>query len=362
MPSGQPARVAVRHADVKEVLSDLRFSRELCFEGAPRLVDGVDLAGMDPDLLLNMDPPRHTRIRRIVSGAFTPRRIESWRPRVCEIADQLIDRFPEGPVDLASRYSFPLPIQIICELLGVPGADRERFRVWSSIALSDSALNEEERLTMGAEFYSYIADFLAERRREPGDDLVDVLIGARDEDDSLSESELARLTLLLIVAGHETTATVLNKGVFMLLTEPDAYAALVADPSLVPVAVEEILRYCQPSDSALLRLATEDVSLPSGQVRKGEVVLPSVAAANLDPELFSDPGRFDILRQPNPHIGFGHGHHYCLGAGLARLELQAAIGTLVRRLPTLRLAGAPEDVPWRTAAIVRGPAELMVVT
>jgi cytochrome P450 len=361
LPSGDEATLAVRYADVRQILSDPRFTRELHYPGAPRVVRGTDVSD-EPDALINMDPPRHTKLRAVVSAAFTPRRVAAWRPRAAEIAERLMDEFVAAgpPADLVSGYAFPLPVQVICELLGVPHEDRDRFRAWSDAFLSISAYTAEQRRAAAKAFSRYVWELIAARRRTPGDGLVDALIEACDQDGALTDRELVRLLVGLILAGHETTATVLARGTFVLLTEPAQYAALAADPARIPGAVEEILRYNVPGDGGLLRVATEDVELPSGVVRKGEAVMPSVAAANRDPGVFPDPNGFDIARPDGAHVTFGYGPHYCLGANLARLELQVAFAALVRRLPGLDLATPAGEVPWRSGLIVRGPKQLLV--
>jgi cytochrome P450 len=361
LPSGDEATLAVRYADVRQVLSDGRFTRELNYPGAPRFVRGTDVSD-EPDALINMDPPRHTKVRAVVSAAFTPRRVETWRPRVTEIAERLLDEFiaQSPPADLVSGFAFPLPIQVICELLGVPHEDREQFRAWSDTFLSISAYTAEQRRAAAKAFSRYIWELIAARRSAPADGLIDALIETRDQDGALTDRELVRLLFGLILAGHETTATVIARGVFVLLTQPDQYAELVADPARVPGAVEEILRYNVPGDGGLLRVATEDVELPSGIVGKGQAVMATVAAANRDPAVFPDPDRFDITRPDSEHITFGYGPHYCLGANLARLELQVAFSALVRWLPWLELATAAGEVPWRSGLVMRGPEQLPV--
>jgi cytochrome P450 len=361
MPSGDSAVAVARHADIRMVLSDPRFTRELTYPGAPRLLPGENLTD-DPDMMINMDPPRHTRVRRLVSKAFTPRRIESWRPRITEMTESLLDDLSsqERPADFVANFALPLPVRIICELLGIPPEDKDRFQAWSNAFLSTTSLSGEERATSYSEFTAYVAQLIDNRRRNPGTALVDELIHAHDEDGALTESELVRMTLGLTVGGYETTVAFLTKGLLLLLVHPQQFALLAADPESVPGAVEEILRYDVPNDGVLLRVATEDVRLPSGMIRKGEAVLPLVTAANRDSAVFTDPDRFDITRSDNPHAGFGHGTHFCLGAHLARLELQTAIGALVRRLPGLRLAVPAERLSWKTGVFVPAPERLPV--
>jgi cytochrome P450 len=361
LPSGDTMRAVSRYADVRQVLSDARFTRELHRTGdGPRLVRGNDISD-DRDSLLNMDPPRHTRLRRIVAGAFAPRRVEGWRPRVRELTERLVDEMVAGgaPADLVAAFAFPLPIRIICELLGVPHEDRDRFRSWSDAALTMSTADAGQRAIAAHEFRAYVEGLLADRRRAPGDALIDALLESRDGSDVLTEQELVSLTVNLITAGHETTANLIGCGVFTLLAE-DHYRALAQDASLLAAAIEEILRHDTPAGYGLPRLATEDVELPSGMIRRGETVLPLLAAANRDGEAFPDPDHFDPHRAGGPHLTFGHGSHFCVGAGLARLEVEVAFGVLIRRLPDLVLAVAPTDVPWSKGSMIRGPRRLPV--
>lgn len=353
MPSGAEVRVAVRYADVREVYG----SPDLLRATAPPVAPGAD-TGDDPDTLINMDGERHNRIRRIVAGAFTPRRVAAWRPDIAAIAEALADDFLhaglETPQDLIAGYALPLPIQVVCALLGVPADDLERFRHWSDAYLSTTAQAAVERRAAAQAFADYLLELIGKRRAQPGNALLDVLISAHEGGDALSEGELVRLCRTLIVAGHETTANVLASGVLRLLATGQ-YALLVEDPGRVPQAVEEILRFESPSDGGLPRRAARDVELPSGTILQGEAVVGVIASANRDPEAFEDPDRFDVGRAECPHMSFGYGQHYCLGANLARLELQVGLETLVRKLPGLQLAVPAAEVPWKKGLLVRGP-------
>jgi cytochrome P450 len=361
MPSGDSAVAVAGHADVRMVMSDPRFSRDLTYPGAPRMLPGEDISD-DPDMMVNMDPPRHTRLRRLVSRAFTPRRVETWRPRVTEVTEALLDDLisREPPTEFVAVFARPLPVRIICDLLGVPHEDRERFSSWSYALLSTTALSGEARGAASAEFAAYVAHFIDERRRHPGTALIDELINVRDEGGALTEGELLRMTVSLIIAGHETTVSVLTKGLLLLLRHPRQFELLATDPARVPGAVEEILRFDVPNDGTLLRVAKQDVPLGSGTVHKGEAVLPLLSAADRDADAFPDPDRFDITRSGNPHVAFGHGPHFCLGAHLARLELQVALGGLVRRLPGLRLDVPAEELSWHSGVFVPAPERLPV--
>jgi cytochrome P450 len=367
LPSGDRMRAASRYADVRQVLTDPRFSRDLRRSTQARMVRGDDISD-DGDSLLNMDPPRHTRLRRIVSGAFAPRQVAVWRPRVTEITRTVAREMAGGgaPADLVSAFAFLLPVRVICELLGVPDADREKFRQWSDAALSTSALDAGRRAAAGREFQEYVSGLLAERRRDPGSALLDELVAARDGADALSEPELVSLTINLIVAGHETTANLIATGVFTLITEglyPGLAAAAAEGPepfSAPERLVEELLRHDTPALYAMPRVAVEDVDLPSGPIRRGETVLPLLAEANRDEGVFPSAARFDPERDGAAHVTFGHGAHFCLGANLARLETATALTVLLTEFPGLELAVPAADVQWREAALVTGPKALPV--
>ncbi|MFF9897719.1 cytochrome P450 [Streptomyces longispororuber] len=354
LPSGDEVLLATKYDDVKDVHADTRFTRNLRYPGAPRMLAGRDIPD-DPHALVNMDPPEHTRLRRIVQSAFTPRRAEEWRPHIQDLADRLLDVVASAtpPVDLMDAYAFPLPVNIICRLLGVPEEDSPHFRAWSDVFLSTSTATAEDRAKAGTEFAEYTDRLIADRRRNPGSDLLDELINAHDAEDRLSEGELARMVRGLIIAGHETTGHVIGRGVLSLLRHPDQMAEIRREPALLlRGAVEEILRTEVPGHGGLLRVATEDLSLPSGgMVPEGRAVLAPVVAANYDPEHFPAPDVFDIRRNAeNKHLAFGHGPHFCLGANLARVELQVAIGSLIARFPGLSLAVPPQELKWTTGS------------
>ncbi|MCP2341575.1 cytochrome P450 [Actinomadura rupiterrae] len=359
VPSGDVMRAVSAHGDVRRVLADPRFSRELR-PGGPRLAKGGDVSD-DPYSLLNMDPPRHTRIRRTVSGAFTPRRTAAWRPRVAAIAAELAEEMATRPVpcDLVAAFAFPLPVRVICELLGVPHQDRDRFRVWADTTLSIGPEGGRRRSATGREFRAYVEALVEKRRADPGDALLDALIAARDEEgdgSGLSGPELVSMVINIITAGHETTAHLVATAVFTLVTE-GRWPTRVG-----PELVEEVLRHDTPATVAMPRLAVEDVELASGTVRAGETVLPMIAVANRDAAVFPDPDAFVPERSAGgaSHVTFGHGPHFCLGANLARLEVEVALATLAERFPALELAVPAEQVSWRSGGIVSGPDRLPV--
>ncbi|WP_433871786.1 cytochrome P450 [Saccharopolyspora sp. CA-218241] len=354
LPFGESAWLATRYEDAKVVLGDPRFSRAASVgRDEPRLRERRQAMG-----ILAMDPPDHTRLRKLVAKAFTARRVERLRPRAQEIADGLADgMLREGaPADLVEDFALPLPIAVICELLGVPFEDRADFRVWSDAFLSTTKLTPEQAEDYIGRMHGYMAGLIDRRRQEPGDDLMSALISARDDEDRLTEQELVQLAAGILVAGHETTATQIPNFVYVLLTHPERLAELRADLDLVPTAVEELLRYVPLGvASAFPRYALEDVELGGVTVRAGDPVLVSLSSANRDEAVYQDPDQLDLLRSEASHIGFGHGPHHCLGAQLARLELQVALRTLLTRLPGLRFADSEADLRWKTGMLVRGP-------
>ncbi|GAA0531777.1 cytochrome P450 [Saccharopolyspora subtropica] len=359
LPYGEESWLATRYADVRIVLGDPRFSRAAAVgRDEPRLRPRRTDEG-----LLAMDPPDHTRLRKLVAKAFTSRRVEQLRPRTQEIADGLVDAIVARgePFDLVEEFALPLPITVICELLGVPYDDRADFRKWSDAFLSTTKLTPEQIDDYIERMLDYMAGLIAERRKAPADDLITGLIAARDEQDRLTEDEMVRLAAGILVAGHETTASQIPNFVYVLLTHPDQLAQLRADLDLVPSAVEELMRYVPlGAGVAFARYATEDVELGGVLVRAGEPVLVSAAAANRDESVFSEPEQLDLTRNEATHLGFGHGPHHCLGAQLARMELQVALRTLLTRLPGLDFATSAEDVVWKAGMLVRGPQRMVL--
>ncbi|MEU2711489.1 cytochrome P450 [Streptomyces sp. NPDC007205] len=356
LPYGEPAWLATRYADARLVLGDQRFSRALGLEhDEPRASEGRRDSG-----ILSMDPPDHTRLRSLVAKAFTVRQVEKLRPQIRELTATLLDEMEAAgpPADLVDRYALPIPVAVICRLLGVPEEDRPRFRTWSDAALSTSSLTAEEFDRNREELRAYMAQLIAAHRERPRDDLMTALIEARDHDDRLSELELVDLCVGILVAGHETTATQIPNFVLTLLDHPKALSRLRAEPALITSAIEELLRFVPLGSAAgQPRYAKEDIEVGGTLVRAGEPVLVAIGAANRDALRFTAAGTLDISRSGNAHLGFGHGVHHCLGAPLARLELQEAIGALVARFPRLRVAG---DITWKTEMLVRGPRVMPV--
>jgi cytochrome P450 len=360
LPFGEEAWLATRYQDVKVVLGDPRFSRAASIgRDEPRTTPRIPDTG-----LLAMDPPEHARLRGLVARAFTARRVESLRPRTREIANQLVDRMVAvgPPVDLVKAYADPLPTTVICELLGVPEPDREQFSTWTEAIISTTSLSIERIEEYLANMHSYIGDLAAIKRKDPGDDLLSAMVAARDADtDRLTEQELVQLAAGLLAAGQETTVSQVPNFVYVLLTNPDRWFELCADPELAPAAVEELMRFVPLGVAAAFpRYATEDVELGGVTVRAGDPVLPALHSANRDGDVFDDPDAVDFHRRGRSHFGFGHGAHHCLGAQLARMELQVALETLATRLPELRLAVPEPELVWKQGMLVRGPQALPV--
>jgi pimeloyl-[acyl-carrier protein] synthase len=357
--------VLTRYEDVVAVLRDPRLAKEaIASVVAARF--GVEVpVGMRLSML-DRDPPDHTRLRGLVSKAFTPRVVEALRPHIQQIVDGLLDRVERaGSMDLIEEFAYPLPVVVICEMLGVPVEDHERFKGWSlEIARSlDLILQPPDsdlaRRSVDARhaLTDYFRGLIAERRASPRADMLSALIAAEEAGDRLSEQELMATCILLLVAGHETTVNLIGNGTLALLRHPDELRRLRENPSLIGSAVEELLRYDGPVQRTA-RIPSVAVTIGGRTIEAGEMVMPFIGAADRDPTHFPDPDRLDIARSDNRHIAFGLGIHFCLGAPLARLEGQIAINTLVRRLPKLALAtDRPE---YRQSLTLRGLKTLPV--
>jgi pimeloyl-[acyl-carrier protein] synthase len=341
--------------DVVGALRDPRLSAERFQLSLPEMQSSALISSLSTMMLLR-DPPHHTRLRTLVSRAFTPRVVENLRPRIREIVDGLIDAMqPAGHMELMKDFAAPLPVVVIAQLLGIPLEDRARFKRWSDalIVIADGTLApagfaDAER--SAAELKEYLSGIMPARREEPADDLISGLLAAQEHEDCLSADELFSTCVLLLIAGHETTTNLIGNGVLALLRHPDQLGLLRTDPSLIRGAVEELLRYESPVQLTS-RIAKEDLEIRDKRVRKGQEVCLGLAAANRDPQEFPDPDRLDITRADNHHLAFGHGLHFCLGAPLARLEGQIAIQTLLRRLRALRLE--TDAVEWREGIMMR---------
>jgi cytochrome P450 len=324
--------------------------------------EGAQVAEHRKVNMLFRDPPDHTRLRGLVNQAFTPRTIERLRPHIAEIAESLLDAAAatattDGTVDLIRTYAFPLPIIVIAEMLGVSPADRDRFKAWSTVLTQGIKLDatvDDLRQVGGAiaELSAYLREVIEDRRKTPRADLISDLVRVQDAGDRLTMDELLGTCRLILTAGHETTVNLIGNGVLALLQNPDARAALAGDPGLLPGGVEELLRYDSPVQITQ-RFAMEDTHVGDHAVARGDIVILLLGGANRDPEVFDAPAKVDV-RRPNAHahLSFGTGIHYCLGAPLARLEGEIAIGALLRRFPRLALAGAP--LGWRSHMVLRG--------
>jgi cytochrome P450 len=354
--------------DAEFVLRDERFvkDRQHVFSKglghiAPASASAADLMSMS---MVDFDPPDHTRLRALFNPFFTPRQIELWRARIQKFADKLIDGVEaRGSMDLIEEYAWVLPLRVISEILGVPIEDGPKLHQWTRLtadAIGDPVAFEQAGDAL-QNFYEYILTLIEKKRHMPADDLISKLLHAKGEEGSISERELVTMIFLLITAGHDTADNMIGSGMFALLTNPEQMSMLRNNPELIKTAVEEFLRYRSPFLLATMRWACEDVELGGKSIRRGDAVLISLAAANRDGCTFSDPDRLNIARQENAHLAFGKGIHYCLGAPLARLEGQIALGTLLRRLPRIRLAVEPESLVWRPGWLVQGLYHMPVV-
>ncbi|MFL6129493.1 MAG: cytochrome P450 [Mycobacteriales bacterium] len=357
-PGGE-AYLASRYEDVKRVLTDPVFSRAATCEPG---VATLRPARRNPYMMLSLDPPGHTRVRRLVARAFTPRSVDLLRPRVEQIVDELIDAMvaQPRPVDFVAAFAAPLPALVISEMLGAPVADVAMLRSWLDFALSITAHPPEEVRAAGEQLFGYLERLIVAKRAAPADDLLTRMIQACDHEDRLSEPELVNNAYILISGGYETTAGLLANSVLTLHRHPDQLAMLRAEPDLIPDAVEELLRYVRIAKAILERVATRDVQLSGVTVPAGATVIPLQYSADRDEALTEDPDRFDITRRPTPHLALGAGIHFCLGAPLARLELRAAFEGLLRRLPDLRPAVDTSEIEWKRGMLTRGPVALPV--
>ncbi|MFC0433931.1 cytochrome P450 [Kutzneria buriramensis] len=357
LPSGDEGWLVTRYEDNKALLADPRFSRALAARArAPR----ARLASLEQDAVTTTDPPQHTRLRRLAVSAFTTGRVTALSPVIRGfIADGIDELVKSGTAgDLVQHVSEPVPMRVICALLGLPSADHDWFRDRARTYLSAGAHGAADVERAGAELRWYLGDAVAERRLHPGEDLLSGLVAAGD-DDKLTDGEIVAFGVTLLMAGYSPTSHQIAGSVFALLHEPSNWQRLTAE--LLPTAVEELLRYCpMPASGGTVRIATEDVSLGGVLIRAGEAVLPALVSANRDETVFADADRLVIDRADNPHVAFGHGIHRCLGAQLARAELRLTLEALRERLPGLRLAVPAAEIRWQLGGMQRGPAELPV--
>ncbi len=351
-PYGEPAWLVTRHADARTVLCDPRFSRaESLRRDVPRTTE-VNFAGG----IVALDPPDHTRLRETCRHAFTARTVSRLRESATALAGELVEAAARrGTFDAVADLAVPYTLRMICSLLGVPHADADRFRGWAQAGLATTAITEAERAEATGNMWDYVADLIERRRAEPAADLISAMLAAGER--GVSDEELVVVVMTALVAGYETTSTQLPNFLYLLLSDRGRWTRLTARPELVDTAVEELLRFAPlEATGALPRYPTVDVVLSGTRVPAGSPVVAATVAANRDPRVFADPDRLDLARTPNPHLGFGGGAHFCLGAPLARLELRVAITVLAATLPDLRLgARAPR---WKTGMLVRGPLTL----
>lgn len=371
LPDGRAAWLVLGYDEVCTVLADPRFTRH-----AGDAADAADAgaagdAGPVGDAAegrcpvpprvreLGMNGPAHTSLRRLAARAFTARRMESYRPRVQQIADDLLDAMEAAgqPGDLISALVFPLPALVVCEVLGIPAADRERFNVWIADITALMAYGSVEAAQAIGELRAYLSDQLTAKRAAPGDDLLSAWLAAQ-ADDALSDEEIVGLAVGVLIGGREINS--ISVGMRALFRHPEQLARLRAEPALLPSAVEEILRYTSVSPMFLVQTALADVSLGGAAIRAGDAVMAVPWAANRHPQTFPEPDGFDVGRAANPHLTFGYGPHFCLGAALGRLQVEIAIGTLLRRFPNLAPAVDIDQLPWRHERINCGIAEFPV--
>lgn len=355
-PYGDDAWLVTRHADVRTVLCDPRFSRAVSLaRDVPRVTTENFSGG-----IVAMDPPEHTRVRSVCRNAFTPRQVARLRERAAHIATELVkDAATAGDFDGVEEFAVPFTLKMVCELLGVPYDDRHDFRRWAEAGLAATAISEEERLRATGNMWDYVSGLVAERRRRPKDDLISAMVLSQEDTRTVSNEELVIVVMTILVAGFETTSTQLPNFLYVLLADPAGFRRLVTNPGIIPSAVEELMRYVPlEANGSSPRYALENVVLGDTLVEAGSAVVAATVIANRDPAVFADPHRLDLDRNPQAHLGFGAGAHFCLGAPLARLELQVALEVLAATVPGLRLA--PAEISWKTGMLVRGPATLMV--
>ncbi|WBB58487.1 cytochrome P450 [Streptomyces sp. WMMC500] len=362
--TGQPVWLVTGYAEAREVFAHPAMARSR--QAVPhRDVLPADLSAAMYTNLLTSNPPEHTRLRKLVTAAFTVRRIETLRPGIQEITDGLLDDLERtgadgSPVDLVAAFGYPLPITVIAELLGVPVDDRDAFRGWSSVIVNASMRPADTYLRAAEDMVAYVRGLISDKRRTPADDLLSALIQVHDGGDRLSEDELSSMVFLLLVAGHETTVNLISGAAYALLSRPEQMRLVRAEPDRLPAVIEEQLRHDGPKQVPVPSVATAPITVGGVTIPAGDVVMPALLAVNRDPARFAEPDRFDATRAAAPHLAFGHGLHHCLGAPLARLEGVIAVGSLVRRFPELRLAD-PDTEPERLLSLLlNGIASLPV--
>ncbi|MFE0420386.1 cytochrome P450 [Streptomyces tendae] len=360
LPFGGDGWLARRYADVRQVLTDPRFSRQAAFgRDVPRAHPLI----RDRPGTMDLDPPEHTRLRRLVTAAFSAARVEQMRPQVQRIINGLLDDIVTvgAPVDLMETVCWPFAVAVICDVLGIPVDRRSTYRGLIDVSVGRDAFTPDEIRRARLELRDEVIALVEDRREHLGDDIISALVRARVEEDRLTAGELVELSTGILMAGLETPANQLGNFVYTLLTHPAELAKLRDRPGLIGSAVEELTRHVPIGASANHpRIALEDIEFGGVLIRAGEAVFVDFIAANRDPRVFADPDLLDLTREINPHVGYGHGVHRCLGARLARMELQVAVSTIVRRLNGLRLVCDPQEVPWKMGRVFRGPSALTV--
>ncbi|OZM83583.1 cytochrome P450 [Pseudonocardia sp. MH-G8] len=361
LPTGGTAWLVTRYEDVRTVLSSPVFSADGTRPGFPALVPGAVQVLRNPPFI-RMDPPQHSFYRRMLIQEFTVKRIKTMRTGIQATVDRLLDdmlaRTP--PVDLVEAFALPVPSLVICQLLGVPYDDHEFFQSRTKVVVSGASTAEQFAAAL-AGLRAYMDGLITRKQQDPGDDLLSKLVTERLEPaGELRRDELVMMCLLLLNAGHETTANMISLGTAALLERPDQLAALRSDPGLLPGAIEELLRYLSIADFVTSRVAAEDTELSGTAIRAGEGVVALLAAADWDPGVFPEPERFDVHRGNRHHVAFGYGVHQCLGQHLARLELEIVFSTLFARIPTLRLAEPVDELPYKHGGLLFGLHELPV--
>lgn len=365
LQGGRTGWLISRYDDVLELLKSSSFIKDQSKVFGP--ISSADAhsneAKLFHNMMLNVDPPDHTRLRRLIQPSFNPKEMLKLAPRIEQIADSLLKDMEhiEGSFDLIDAFAFPLPIIVISELLGVPVEDRHKFRKWSNTIVSASENEHNEFAEDVKAFVEYLDYLIKERRENPQNDLITGLIHAEEEGDKLQGNELYSMIFLLIIAGHETTVNLIGNGMYALFEHPKQLELLKNDLSLTETAIEEMLRFYSPVDSSTARWADEDIVLHGKTIQKGDLVIASISSANRDERKFENPHLLDITRKPNPHIAFGYGIHFCLGAPLARLEGSIAFRKLLRAFPHITPAGSLSDLEWRSVFLLRGLKELPVL-
>ena len=358
-PDGSPLWLVTGYAEGRDALADLRLSLDRSNSAGGYTGFGLPRA-LDRNLL-NMDPPGHTRVRGLVSRAFTPRRVEQLAPAIQQAADDLLDQLDghDGTADLMSGYALALPVTVICDLLGVPAASRRDFRTWTDTLVAPKA-GDDPRKAM-SEMLAFLLALIRAKRAQPGGDLISALIQARDGEDRIEEDELISLVFLILWAGYETTVDLLGNGLRAVLTDPGLREGLLSGRHALPDMIEDLLRFDGPAILSIRRFATQDVEIAGTTIPAGDTVMISLAAANRDPARFNAPDTLIPGRQDQGHLAFGYGIHHCLGAALARAEATVGIGTVLRRYPATRLAVPASDLAWRPSIRTRGLRVLPVV-